>query len=392
MTERVSIWEMVFEYLQDMGMLWPDRYTPFYVASIGCHIANLYNRRQIKGAVIFHTEGGTVPDLRLHILMVCPSGFGKSYTPKRFISSNGKIGFLDLSGIAAVLRGYMTEAGLVGTFADGKEVRGLAYTHRDAIICLNELDAIQGEGEGSSKLDNALLDFLDDGWVHKTLSGGSIDYQSFASLWAGTQHSRFKMASGQPRRWIIIELLPSKEERRALKLAKRETRGLRPDMTRLNQIRKAIKALKEGFAVKEIRWGSELYELFDALDPDMSHNDEELYSRLAVGYNLMRYYKPGDKVLDIVVDEALVDMIHKAKLWRESILGDSTGAQVLQLVKEQPGITMSQLKREARAFSLTYRETAEILKDLEQHQAVIKQHKSTGGRPVTLYYPNMEEM
>lgn len=389
----MSIFDVALEYLVDMGMLWPDRYAPYYLASIGCHIANLSNRRYLDGGTIYHTEGGLVPDLRLNLLMVCPSGYGKSYTPKRFISEGSKTGFLDQSGINAVYRGFMTEAGLIGTFKDGQEIRGLAWTHRDGIICLNELDAIQGEGENSGKLDNAILDFLDDGWVHKTLSGGDINYQSFSTLWAGTQHSRFKLSSGQGRRWLLMEFIPSSIERQALKTTKRSARGLKPDFVKLGKVRAGFSKLLKGFAVRELSWSQDLYDYLDFIDPDLTHNDEELIGRLALGYNIVKYYKPGARNLDVKLDPTLEGLIDRSLLWRASIMGDSHGAQLLSMIKEHPdGIQMSHLKKKAQAFGLSYVETAEVLDSLKRHEAIIMSRIKTKGRPVTMVRANPEVM
>ena len=381
----ISVYDMSLSYLADMKMLWPERFTPYYLASVGCHLLNLRNRKQLGKGYIFHTEGGLVPDCRLNLLMVCPSGYGKSYTPRRFIAGKSMVGLLDRSEIAAVFRGYMTEAGLVGTFKDGEEVRGLAYTHRDAILCLNELSAVQSEGPDSKKLEEALLDFLDDGCVHKTLSGGELDYQSYASLWAGTQHSRFRLAAGMGRRLFLMEFLPSRQERRQLKLNKRAARGIKPDFQRLGQICRAWDCLRKELAVQELDWDEDLYDYMDELDSDMTHNDEELNSRLAMGYNLVRYYEPGEKTLQVNMDKDLEDLIYKGYQWRQSILGDSAGAQIMSLLKEHPdGMPMSQLKKMAQAYGLTYGETADILRDLEKHEAIVMAKARTKGRPVTL--------
>jgi hypothetical protein len=381
----LSVYTMSLSYLEDMRMLWPDRFTPYYLASVGCHLLNLRNRKQLGKGYIFHTEGGLVPDIRLHVLMVCPSGYGKSYTPKRFIAGKSMVGLLDRSSITAVFRGYMTEAGLVGTFKDGEEIRGLASTHRDAIICLNELSAVSSEGQDSKRLEEALLDFLDDGQVRKTLSGGEIAYQSYATLWAGTQQGRFRLAAGMARRLFLMEFLPTRLERRQLKLNKRAARGIKPDFQRLGQIYRAWDTLKNELSIQELDWDEDLYDYMDELDPDMSHNDEELYSRLAMGYNLVRYYEPGEKVLQVSLDGTLEDLIYKGYQWRQSILGDSAGSQILSLLREHPdGMPLSQLKKQAQVFSLTYGETADILRDLERHEAINMARVKTSGRPVTI--------
>jgi len=373
------------KYLVDMRMLWPNIYAPYYVASVGCHLLNLRNRRQLSGkGWNFHVEGGMIPDMRLHLLMTCPSGFGKSYTPRRFISNN-ETGLLDKSSIHAVFKGYMTEAGLVGTFKEGVMVRGLAHTHRDSILCLNELSAIQGEGEGYAKLGDALLDLLDDGHVHKNLAGGEIDYTSYVTLWAGTQHARFRLSSGHGRRLMLLEFLPDKDQRRQLRLAKRAARGVTVNHAKLQHIWQAWAELKNGLDVKTVDISEDLYDFFDTV-PNCNHNDEELYTRLAMGYALVRYYRPGDKTLVVDVDETIQTLVLQAHRWRESLLGDSAGAQVLALLREQPGgMTTTDIKRAAQTFGLTYGDTTDLLTTLIQQGVVVGRRMKTRGRPTTLY-------
>src|SRR5436309_386404 len=107
-TSASDTWNRCMDYLKKIGVLHYERYAPFFLASIGAHVANLKNK---TGGSPFYAVAGKIEDLRLHLFFITPPGFGKSYYDLLFWDSK--------NGIASSIPNWhldkITEAGLVGS-------------------------------------------------------------------------------------------------------------------------------------------------------------------------------------------------------------------------------------------------------------------------------------
>ena len=182
----MTIYQDVIEYLHTASLAYSERFIPYFICSIGCHLINLENeKREI------YYEQRKKPDLRLPVIMVAPPGFGKSTFLKMLLKE--PYGVFAKSGLKTTFEGYLTEAGWVGTKRMGKggsveEVKGLAEEMSDGIVGMEEFSAVTRamKQEHSIGLDQAVLQTLDGGDVYKRLAAGPIAYHTAITLLAGS--------------------------------------------------------------------------------------------------------------------------------------------------------------------------------------------------------------
>jgi len=207
------------EYIKSCSILFAERFAPYFLCSIGAHALNLANRRKK-----FFFEFRKLPDLRLHIIWVAPSGFSKSLLLKAF--AFGDTSLLGNSAIPITFEGYTTEPGWVGTIKMGKEGEilespGLAKVFATGIVAIEEFYAIAKamQQEHSAGLESAILASLDGGEVRKRLAAGPISYHTDVTLWAGIQHVRFDLSAGLGRRLFFLLWNPTSSEISSIKIS-----------------------------------------------------------------------------------------------------------------------------------------------------------------------------
>ena len=99
----MNLYDRIINYLKSRGLVLVEEYIPYYLCSIGCHIANLLNHRCHKGCDHegcrwhrlrlngpdskgdFYHRFGNLVNTRLHILLVAPPGFSKSFFTLQFL-------------------------------------------------------------------------------------------------------------------------------------------------------------------------------------------------------------------------------------------------------------------------------------------------------------------
>ena len=310
---------------------------------------------------------GVIPNLRLHIMMVSPPGWMKSFTLKQML--RGPSSLFGETELNPVYASTMTEAGFVGTikFGEGNEpvrIPGLCEEYAESIIGIEEFSAIAQMMEvGYSRaLDVAYLTALDDGWVTKRLAAGEIKFRTDMTLWAGTQPMRFDLTSGMARRLFFIQIVPTRRDKKIITVARRKGIGIvnKTEQTiiigkLLNKLHKKIEKLEA------IHFEKTLYKLMDRLG--IPHFEESLYERLALGYNLVR--TNFGKELFVRLDDTLRAMIIRGDQWRVQLKRGTRTAQVILTLRDYGGkMNINELRKILLDLSLSWSESSDIIREL----------------------------
>jgi len=347
------------EYIKSCSILFAERFAPYFLCSIGAHALNLANRRKK-----FFFEFRKLPDLRLHIIWVAPSGFSKSLLLKAF--AFGDTSLLGNSAIPITFEGYTTEPGWVGTIKMGKEGEilespGLAKVFATGIVAIEEFYAIAKamQQEHSAGLESAILASLDGGEVRKRLAAGPISYHTDVTLWAGIQHVRFDLSAGLGRRLFFLLWNPTSSEISSIKVGRRRARDLEPDWRRLEQFRTALAQIinKLNFKLKKIEFSP----AFDDLIINSKFFEDPLYERLALGYHVVR--NNFDSTLNVEVDSELRSLINTAISWRRELFADAQLSLMLSTLEDAGplGLSMPELVRKLQIFGIVEREAHDLI-------------------------------
>jgi len=396
----MSVYQDIMNHLKSTGMLFVDDIMPYFVSSVGCHILNLRNKVTDKD----RDEGvyprphpfyfrGRIADIRLHILFVAPPGWSKTYSMERFLDlREGLCAVEDKPMFSSWMMGKVTEAGLVGTVRDKKEgveiVAGLAKDYCDGILAAEECSGLFQHGVATgSDLSDALLMLLDSGRVRKKLGKAeAIDYQTYFTLWGGTQpfKTRINVGSGIGRRFLIVTLNPTQEDWDRMRRAYRAMTGITPDWSRIEYIRKRLSDLYSNVDVTSVQFTPAYIETVDRMG--LYHTELEVIDRLAIGYNFLRYYEIGSGILTVNMDETLYDLIRNSMHMRKDVMLNAMGATILRLMgdKEWQGTELHEVV--ATRIGIRQSEVADVMEELYRNGKVhITRDKSTGGRPKTVY-------
>jgi hypothetical protein len=309
----------------------------YYITSIGCHIANLFNQGDsiYEYATPFYFRNRRPFPIRGNIFAIGPPGSGKTIWHKFF--------FEPRYGCAISLphkhEKRLTELSLVGGFDRfGEKIEGHAERHKDAIILCDEYSAIQksSKQEHSLQLEEALLGLLDDGWVQKSTGGKDIEYQSFVTSWLATQSARFNSESGMPRRLNYLDMSLDKNMMDALNQKVINNDNKPPRTKGVNDLRRHFSELTDNFsATKSERTDSLKGFLRKLAKNGYDHNELILTENLAIGYSLIKFYR-GSPTLRITVDKEFRDFAQDALKRRQMILVDASFGQVIKYVGSFP--------------------------------------------------------
>ena len=362
-----DIYTMILNELYERGCAHVAKFPPFFNCSIGCHIFNLYNK---KNFVYF--ESGRVPDLRLHIMMVAPPGFSKTFWLEQYL--DGVQAILKDSGIDIGFEGIMSEAGFVGTirFVDGEPiiVQGMAKLYDKAIVGIEEFSALTEmmKQQHAKLLDSALLGALDSGRVRKRLAAGDVKYETNLTLWCGTQPARFDLTSGLGRRFLFLEFIPTRTDFQLLKIARRRSKNIAFNPIRTQRIRGEIKRLlKEVEKIKKVEFDPKVFKFFDKLE--IIHYEEMLMERLLIGYHIMR--GRFGKTLTVTLDDIAKQLVIRAKRFRDSIRRGSEFSEVLQILREHGGkMYLTDLKERLLYYGKDWSQSTQIIQEMLRMRAI----------------------
>lgn len=362
---HVNLIDMIVGHLRDRKILFVPQFAPYFIASFGAHIFNLLNKQ--KGIL---QEHGRVPDLREHVLFVAPPGFFKSMLMKSLIHPEyGCLYVPDNSGFGSRVpmhfEGMVTEGAWTGSgYRDKKGVvipiKGIAEEYSSGIVCFEEFSVVTStmKQQHSLTLDAQMLTTLDEGLVRKRTTTRTIDYETNMTCWAGTQQGRFDLAGGLGRREYFVNWVPTPEEGNALKKAFWDGLNVTLDKPDLDRIRGEVSSLID--RVESIRSVEFDNQAFLTLLGDVPHFEHRLHAHYALGYQIMS----GDfsDKLYIGMDDGMRRSLVAAKGWREHLLGEAEGDQIIQILLQAGGrCTGVEVCGRMLGFGSSVRQTRELL-------------------------------
>ena len=360
----MDIIEAVRDELVNRKTALADRFSHVYTASVGFHLWNQVN--QVKQ---IYYEQGRLRNSRLHIIMVAPPGFMKSYLIEQFL--DGSHAIMHETGIDLSFMDIVTEAGLIGTIKHGAEgnvmiEQGAAHRHMYGIIGCDEfsgITAMMKQGH-SATLDPALLKLLDSGSIEKSLAAGELKYTTHFTFWASTQPMRFELYGGLFRRFLPIEFVPTEYEKDLIRQHRRMGRNRRPSDSNLRNLRAAIKQLPEKMGrIKDVVFDPAMDAYFDKKKSIVPHFEEIVYERFAVGYTIMK--GNFNETLQLVFDKELEGYMDKLIDWRLQLKRGSASSQVMRILNQNHG-TMKELdlKQELLDFGMTWSDSTMLLSEM----------------------------
>lgn len=173
-----------------------------------------------------------------------------------------------------------------------------------------------------------------------------------------TQQGRFDLSGGLGRREFFVNWVPTPEEGNALKKAFWEGLNVTLDRSSLDHIRTAVSELID--RVENIRRVDFDSKTFTDLLGDVPHFEHRLHAHFALGYQIMS----GDFTdkLYIGMDDTLRRRISEAKAWREHLLGEAEGDQIIQILVQAGGeCTGNEICGRMLGFGSSVRQTRELL-------------------------------
>ena len=388
MSSKTNISDMIIGHLRDRKILFVPQFAPYFIASFGAHIFNLVNKQ--KGIFFEH---GRIPDMRMHTLFVAPPGFFKSMLMKNLVHQDyGCLYVPATSGngsrVPMHFEGMVTEGAWTGSgYRDKKgtviPIKGLAEEFSSGIVCFEEFSSLTStmKQQHSLTLDSQILTTLDEGLVRKRTTTRTIDYETNMTCWAGTQQGRFDLSSGLGRRMYFMNWVPTPEESNALKKAYWDGLNIPPDKPALDKIRTEVSNLID--RVESIRKVD-----FDPAIPnllgDVPHFEHRLHAHFAIGHQIMS----GDFTdhLYVSMDETLRKLMVTAKSWREHLLSEAEGDQIIQILVQAGGkCTGIEICGRMLGFGSSVRQTRDILWRLANRARLIDWNEKEDS--VTLKHP-----
>lgn len=374
MSIKTNLIDMIDGHLRDRKILYVPQFVPYFIASFGAHIFNLINKQ--KGIFFEH---GRIPDLRMHVLFVAPPGFFKSMLMKNLVHPDyGCLYVPNQSGKEARVpmhfEGMVTEGAWTGSgYRDKKGVviptKGLAEEYASGIVCFEEFSVMTStmKQQHSLTLDSQILTTLDEGLVRKRTTTRTIDYETNMTCWAGTQQGRFDLSSGLGRREYFVNWVPTPEQGNALKQAFWDGFNVTLDRPDLDRIRAEVSSMID--RIENIRHVD-----FDPAIPqllaDVPHFEHRLHAHFALGYQIMSG-DFSDKVY-VHMDDTLKRLLSVAKTWREHLLSEAEGDQIVQILIQAGGkCTGLEICGRMLGFGSSVRQTRELLWRLANRARIV---------------------
>lgn len=371
----------ILDYLEESGFAFVRRFIPYFLASFGCHIFNVSNRKfdDEETPLAIWWENRRVPDMRLPIMMIAPPTYSKSTFLIALLD--------DFSGVfgkvvETFFKSYVTAAHLSGSVSTDKkqqkiEFKGFLEEHPDSIVGIEEFSSIikASKQEHSMEMDGLLLDWLSGSNIRKGLRAGDIGFRTNVTLWTGTQlgRERVELRGGMARRFFFILWVPTNQDIDTLRDAIINVNNLPLDFKELGKLRTRIKNLVERVERLDGIYLTE--ELKDYFDNNFNPNEIPLFRKLAIGYAIMK--EEFDSALEVGLDDELRRLMDTSIKWRRRIyreISDVTGLgtdMVLQVLKlGGGGMKLSVLQEKLLLFEVSYGESDRYLKSLRDQKRI----------------------
>lgn len=358
----MTVFDEVLDVLRARKLAFVERLTRIYICSVGAHIINLENKKRK-----FYMVSGRVADLRVHIFFIAPSGFFKSEVLYQLLDE--ETGVVSGTRMGTAFEGGMTAAAFVGTVKLTKEGEaeietGAAWIHKEDIVGIEEFAEITNMMKQmyNVQMADALLTALDKGWVRKRLARSGekgIHYPTNLSMWTGSQPTRLDLGAGIGRRFYMQEFIPTREERRVIAEARRKGRGVSTSPKRVMKVKTLIEQIIDKVKnLKEIQFTAQLDAFLQNFK--LIHFEEELFERIAVGYNVMM--GNFDDILLVRLTPELREIIEQGIAERRSVKMGSDINQVTTILKDFGGeSTISEMIYELANFSIDGRASYKLI-------------------------------
>ena len=360
----MAVYDDCMAYFKARRLVNYHKYAPFYLAQIGAHIANLYNKGFVKNYPAWFTRAGKIVDLRIHTMAVGPPGSGKTFWIEEFL--HHETGLLRGISFPVEFHNKATLKGLIGGWdKTGARCYGEFEDNASGIFGFEEWMGLMkaGKQEHSLDLEEQMLPILDSGRITaKVGDHPKIEFTTYVSIMAGTQSERFDLASGMARRLTFLNLTPDVEAWKALAANYDDTMGLKPDFKVIRAIRAGFEKLFTDFAVKDVEFSPRYVEFRNKLVPD--HILKGYVDRYAVGYSLVRNYR-GQSTLQIVLDKPLETLLLALLEMRWECLGGTSESVVLKLLGEKEW-QLAELKNALKYYSMKYSDATKLLDSMLQ--------------------------
>jgi len=346
------------DYFKSRHIIRIDEFMPYYMASMGCHVLNLYNRTKRT----IYTRTGTVPDLRLNMFFVGPPGFSKSF----FCD----ILFDETFGVASKFPNrevaYLTLPGLIGTVSGKDEAgepiieHGVAETHKQSIIWCEEFTSISEvmKTEHSAGMSGLLLMLTDNGKVSRDMRFGTLSYQSYSTILLGTQTERLDLVSGLSRRFLFLDLNPSNSDIAAYNAAWEVGEEVKPDFIKIEKLREGYLMLNSAPPNLNKIVLTDEYLKFRRSMPAI-HIDKDSLNRFAIGWNFMNnFHWRNTELLVEAPTEMQRHMLHALEM-KYSILGELNFLALEKMLSHGDWVEETEFKWKLVQLGMGYRTGSE---------------------------------
>lgn len=382
-----SLSDKVIDYMEGREVIGVKEWIPYFLSSVGSHVANLHNKGYTEFGHTFWAMGGRIVDCRLHLLVVAPPGYSKSYFITEFMDKG--IGLM-FGAIESVFVGRVTEKGLVGGYdGSGKWVSGYADSNPNSIIGAEEFASVlkAGKQDHSLTLEEQLLFILDQGRVNYKIGNfPPKEYTTYVTLWAGTQSERIGVTgaglpSGLQRRVAFLNINPNEKDIDNYKDSYDKGQGIRPDYKKIEEIRKEFKMIDAEFRATDVVFDEDYRKWRQALP--IPHHELIIADRIAVGWTIVNKYKGLDE-LQIYNEKEMCRLIDRSVRMRNEVLGGTTRSQIKRLMESRDwGLT--ELKTKLVHLGVTYKVSGDELDKLVGEGILVyKKKKSPKSRkPIT---------
>lgn len=379
----MAVYDLVMDYCRSREVVNYHRYAPFYLAQVGAHVANLFNRGWEPEHPAFYVRGGKIQDIRMHLMAVGPPGSGKTYWIEEFLEPDW--GYLSGTKIPTHFHNKITLKGLLGGYdGRGDRIKGEFERYGAGMFGFEEWETIVKTGRQEHSLDmmDQLLPVLDSGRVrYRVGDKPTIEYQTWASIMAGTQSERFSIDSGMARRLTFINMAPDMGSWKRLSDVYDDATGIAPNAKKIGEIRAGFDKIVDNFNVLGVEFNDKYKEYRNSLAPD--HTIKAYLDRAAIGYHVVRNYR-GQNTLNVTLDRPLQNMMLALLEMRWECLGGTSESVVLKLLAEKEW-TLTDLKGTLKYYSMTYEKATKLIDSMEKSNKITMERRkiATSKKPVT---------
>ena len=350
-------------------------------ASLGGHTMNLYNldmyseEKTRKDAFYNY---GELENFRLHMVMMAPSGFGKTLNFK-FILHPSRGLLRETSYYPTTVRGTFSPESWAGTAVTDKNTgeskvkNGVFSRFKRGIVGADEFMRFVGmmntvRVQEYSNEEVHLLTGLDSDTLTKDLSTAPIEIDGIGTtLWSGSRITSIDMRHGLARRVLFQIFIPTPEICAKFGEAIWGTDSAKPirESAALDLNKATIEAIDDIRLMNAKQFDySELKDYLQPYKKKLPHFDVALLKRIAVGYSVARNTLP-----DIVMDEPMIALIEDERRSREIIRNYPEVEIIRRVVSEAGEIKIKDLEE---FLSSWYQFTHDYIRQIVQHAARLK--------------------